>query len=124
MNRIILREVRHVGSDQQRPGRLERGSSWSEHEAQNLGWRRRWTRRQRYARSAKFVEVVKGLWDSWDDGALLFDKVAGRYFDEEKMHVLNHQGRFFKVLSRLNVARMPQGHPVMVQAGASNKVGS
>ena len=46
----------------------------------------------RYARSAEFVEVVKGLWDSWDDGALVFDKAAGRYFDEAKMHVLDHKG--------------------------------
>src|SRR5437762_2967060 len=65
--------------------------------------------------------MVKGLWDSWGGGALLFDKVAGQYFDEAKMHVLNHQGRFFKVRGPLNVACMPQGHPVIVQAGASEQ---
>ena len=65
--------------------------------------------------------MVKGLWDSWEAGALLFDKAAGRYFDEAKMHVLNHSGRFFNVRGPLNVAGMPQGHPVIVQAGASDQ---
>ena len=52
---------------------------------------------------------------------MVFDKAAGRYFDAAKMHVLNHQGRFFKVRGPLNVAGMPQGHPVIVQAGASEQ---
>ncbi len=96
-------------------------ASWSELEAQNFGLETTLDYDTRYARSAEFVEVVKGLWDSWDDGALLFDKASGRYFDEAKMHVLDHQGRFFKVRGPLNVAGMPQGHPVIVQAGASEQ---
>ena len=96
-------------------------ASWSELEAQNFGLETTLDYDTRYARSAEFVEVVKGLWDSWDDGALLFDKAAGRYFDEAKMHVLDHHGRFFKVRGPLNVACMPQGHPVIVQAGASEQ---
>jgi FMN-dependent oxidoreductase (nitrilotriacetate monooxygenase family) len=96
-------------------------ASWSEHEAQNFGLEMTLDYDTRYARSAEFVEVVKGLWDSWEDGALLFDKAAGQYFDEAKMHVLNHQGRFFRVRGPLNVAGMPQGHPVIVQAGASEQ---
>ena len=96
-------------------------ASWSEHEAQNFGLETTLDYDTRYARSAEFVEVVKGLWDSWEDGALLFDKVTGQYFDEARMHVLNHQGRFFKVRGPLNVAGMPQGHPVIVQAGASEQ---
>ncbi|MGD0429455.1 MAG: LLM class flavin-dependent oxidoreductase [Acetobacteraceae bacterium] len=96
-------------------------ASWSEHEAQNFGLETTLDYDTRYARSAEFVEVVKGLWDGWEDGALLFDKASGRYFDEAKMHVLNHHGRFFKVRGPLNVAGMPQGHPVIVQAGASEQ---
>ena len=95
--------------------------SWSEHEAQNFGLETTLDYDTRYARSAEFVDVVKGLWDGWDDGALLLDKANGRYFDEAKMHVLNHHGRFFKVRGPLNVACMPQGHPVIVQAGASEQ---
>src|ERR1700722_3319701 len=96
-------------------------ASWSEHEAQNFGLETTLDYDTRYARSAEFVEVVKGLWDSWEDGALRFDKAAGQYFDDAKMHVLNHHGRFFKVRGPLNVACMPQGHPVIVQAGASDQ---
>jgi FMN-dependent oxidoreductase (nitrilotriacetate monooxygenase family) len=96
-------------------------ASWSELEAQNFGLETTLNYDTRYARSAEFVEVVKGLWDGWEDGALLLDKASGRYFDEAKMHVLNHQGRFFKVRGPLNVASMPQGHPVIVQAGASEQ---
>ena len=96
-------------------------ASWSEYEAQNFGLETTLDYDTRYARSAEFVEVVKGLWDGWEDGALLFDKATGRYFDEAKMHVLDHQGRFFKVRGPLNVAGMPQGHPVIVQAGASEQ---
>jgi FMN-dependent oxidoreductase (nitrilotriacetate monooxygenase family) len=96
-------------------------ASWSALEAQNFGLETTLDYETRYARSAEFVEVVKGLWDSWDDGALLFDKAGGRYFDPAKMHVLDHEGRFFKVRGPLNVASMPQGHPVIVQAGASEQ---
>jgi FMN-dependent oxidoreductase (nitrilotriacetate monooxygenase family) len=96
-------------------------ASWSELEAQNFGLETTLDYETRYARSAEFVEVVKALWDSWEDDALLFDKAAGQYFDEAKMHVLNHQGRFFRVRGPLNVACMPQRHPVIVQAGASEQ---
>ena len=96
-------------------------ASWSEHEAQNFGLETTLDYDTRYARSAEFVEVVKGLWDGWEDGALLLDKASGQYFDEARMHVLNHQGRFFKVRGPLSVACMPQGHPVIVQAGASEQ---
>ena len=96
-------------------------ASWSEHEARNFGLETTLDYDTRYARAAEFVEVVQGLWDSWEFGALTLDKTTGRYFDEAKMHVLNHQGRFFKVRGPLNVAGMPQGHPVIVQAGASEQ---
>src|ERR1044072_4564241 len=96
-------------------------ASWSELEAQNFGLETTLDYDTRYARSAEFVEVVKGLWDGWDDGALLFDKASGRSFADAKMHVRNYQGRFFKVRGPLNVAGMPQGHPVIVQAGASEQ---
>ena len=73
----------------------------------------------RYKRAREFVEVVKGLWDSWEDDAFLRDRATGRYFDPAKLHRLDHEGRFFKVRGPLNLARPPQGHPVIAQAGAS-----
>jgi FMN-dependent oxidoreductase (nitrilotriacetate monooxygenase family) len=73
----------------------------------------------RYERAEEFVDVVKGLWDSYEDDAFLRDKQSGVYFDVEKQHPLNHKGRFFAVRGPLNIARPPQGYPVIVQAGAS-----
>ncbi len=73
----------------------------------------------RYGRAREFVAVVKGLWDSWEDDAFLRDRATGTYFDPAKLHRLNHAGRHFKVRGPLNLARPPQGHPVICQAGAS-----
>jgi FMN-dependent oxidoreductase (nitrilotriacetate monooxygenase family) len=72
----------------------------------------------RYARAEEFVDVVRGLWDSFEDDALLHDKVGGRFFDPDKMHLLNHKGASFAVRGPLSVPRPPQGHPVIIQAGA------
>jgi FMN-dependent oxidoreductase (nitrilotriacetate monooxygenase family) len=63
--------------------------------------------------------VVTGLWDSWDDDAFVRDKASGRYYDPLKCHVLDHVGEHFRVKGPLNVARSPQGQPVIVQAGSS-----
>ena len=73
----------------------------------------------RYAMAAEYLEVVKGLWDSWDDGAVLGDKASGRFVDPARLQVLNHAGRFYQVKGPLNITRPPQGHPVILQAGAS-----
>ncbi|HTI82528.1 MAG TPA: LLM class flavin-dependent oxidoreductase [Acetobacteraceae bacterium] len=73
----------------------------------------------RYERANEFVDVVRGLWDCWDDGAIVADTATGRYIDADKVRTLDHQGRFFKVRGPLNMARSPQGHPVIIQAGGS-----
>ncbi len=73
----------------------------------------------RYERAGEFADVVRGLWDSWEDDALVLDKAQGRYFDPAKMHILNHEGPHFQVRGPLNGARPPQGHPVVFQAGSS-----
>jgi FMN-dependent oxidoreductase (nitrilotriacetate monooxygenase family) len=74
---------------------------------------------QRYERANEFVDVVRGLWDCWEDGAIVADKASGHYIDAAKVRPLNHKGRFFKVRGPLNMARCPQGHPVIIQAGGS-----
>ena len=73
----------------------------------------------RYDRAIEFAEVVNGLWDSWDEDAFIRDKESGLFFDPSKLHALNHKGKHFQVRGPLNVARSPQGRPVVVQAGAS-----
>jgi FMN-dependent oxidoreductase (nitrilotriacetate monooxygenase family) len=73
----------------------------------------------RYERAGEFLDVVKGLWDSWEDDAFVRDQASGQFFDPAKLHVLDHQGKHFQVKGPLNVARPPQGYPVLVQAGSS-----
>ena len=74
---------------------------------------------QRYQRAREFVDVVTGLWDSFADDAFIRDVNSGVYFDPEKMHILAHKGDYLSVRGPLNIARPPQGWPVIVQAGAS-----
>lgn len=74
----------------------------------------------RYRKGAEHVDVVKGLWDSWEDDAFIRDKESGVFFDRSKLHPLNHRGEFFLVDGPLNIARSRQGHPLLFQAGASD----
>ncbi|MEK7887299.1 LLM class flavin-dependent oxidoreductase [Burkholderia contaminans] len=94
-------------------------TSSSAHEARNFNRDAHFDHAERYARAEEFADVVRGLWDSWDDDAFVRDRASGRFFDPRKRHVLDHRGRFFQVRGPLNVARPPQGHPVVVQAGSS-----
>jgi len=74
---------------------------------------------ERYLRAEEFVDVVRGLWDSWEDDAFPQDQESGRFFDPAKVHYLNHVGKYFSVRGPLNIPRSPQGWPIIVQAGAS-----
>ncbi|QBD74540.1 LLM class flavin-dependent oxidoreductase [Ktedonosporobacter rubrisoli] len=94
-------------------------TSASEAEAHNFNRETHMEHGLRYERAQEFLQVVKGLWDSWDDDAFVRDKASGLYFEPDKLHVLNHKGKHFSVKGPLNVARPPQGYPVIVQAGAS-----
>ncbi|MBO9598036.1 MAG: LLM class flavin-dependent oxidoreductase [Cohnella sp.] len=73
----------------------------------------------RYRIAEEFLEVARGLWDSWEDDAFVRDKASGVFFDPAKMHRLDHKGEFFSVQGPLNIARSKQGHPVIFQAGSS-----
>ncbi|WP_123041524.1 LLM class flavin-dependent oxidoreductase [Cohnella candidum] len=77
------------------------------------------THDERYQIAEEYLEVTRGLWDSWEDDAFVRDKEAGVFFEPSKMHRLNHKGRYFSVEGPLNIARSKQGHPVIFQAGSS-----
>ncbi|GGF82496.1 monooxygenase [Azorhizobium oxalatiphilum] len=94
-------------------------TSSSESEAHNFNLETHISHPDRYDRAREFMSVVKGLWNTWEDDAFLRDKADGAYFDPAKFHLLDHRGKHFRVKGPLNVARSPQGHPVVVQAGAS-----
>ena len=75
----------------------------------------------RYDRADEFMEVVLGHWDSWEDGSLIIDKKSGRFADPTKVKRLDHKGAFFKSRGPFTVPRSQQGHPVVIQAGASGR---
>ena len=73
----------------------------------------------RHARAREFLDVVRGLCDSWDDDAFMRDKATGQYFDRSKFHVLDYQGDYFRVRGPLDTARPPQGQVPIITAGSS-----
>jgi alkanesulfonate monooxygenase len=95
-------------------------TSNNEAEAFNYNRDQHFAHADRYDRAVEFAEVVTGLWDSWEDDAFTRNQDSGVFFDPSKLHTLNHRGKHFSVRGPLNVARSPQGRPVLVQAGASD----
>jgi FMN-dependent oxidoreductase (nitrilotriacetate monooxygenase family) len=73
----------------------------------------------RYEIAGEFVDVVRGLWDSWEDGAVVADRASGVFLDKSKIRPLDHKGRFYSVKGPINIERSPQGQPVIIQAGGS-----
>ncbi len=88
--------------------------------AENFGTAKHPPQEERYAIAHEFMDVIRGLWDSWEEDALVMDKASGKFIDADKLHVLNHHGKFFNVKGPLNITRPPQGYPVFMQAGASD----
>jgi FMN-dependent oxidoreductase (nitrilotriacetate monooxygenase family) len=87
--------------------------------ARNFGLDGQPAHAERYERAAEFVEVSRKLWDSWEDDAVVADVSSGVHARSDRVHAVEHAGRFFRVRGPLNVPRPPQGHPVLVQAGSS-----
>lgn len=94
-------------------------TSVSDSEARNFGRDAHLDHAARYARADEFIDVVRKLWDSWEEGAIAPDKATGRFADETRVHTVNHDGPHFRVRGPLNIERPPQGHPVVIQAGVS-----
>ncbi len=88
--------------------------------ARNFGQDKLAPHDQRYERASEFVDVVQKLWDTWEDDAWIRDRARGQIFEPSKQHVLDHDGKFFKLHGALNIERAPQGQPVIIQAGASS----
>lgn len=78
-------------------------------------------RGDRYERSREFVDICKGLWDSWAADAFVEDKSTGRFLDPSRVRELNHRGKHFAIKGPLNVSRSPQGWPVLFLAGQSEE---
>ncbi|MGY3604200.1 MULTISPECIES: LLM class flavin-dependent oxidoreductase [unclassified Bradyrhizobium] len=96
-------------------------TSMNDGEALNFGLESHLSHDQRYDRADEFMELISKLWDSWDEGALQLDQAKGLYADPAKVHYVNHVGTYFKSRGPLNIPRGPQGRPVIIQAGASDR---
>ena len=87
--------------------------------AGNYGREEHFPHAVRYRRAKEHLDVVRGLWDSYEDDAFPRDRAKGVFLDKSKQHALNHHGEFFSVAGPLNISRSRQGHPVIFQAGGS-----
>lgn len=96
-------------------------TSLNNSEAANFGRTEHLPHDQRYERADEFMEVVLGLWNSWDADALVVNKDTGLFADPAKVHALNHKGKYFSARGPLSVPPSPQGHPVLIQAGQSGR---
>lgn len=95
-------------------------TSASDYVARNYGHAKLPPHALRYERAHEFVDLVTTLWDSWDDDAFICDRKSGLFYEPSRQHAVHHEGKFFKVDGALNIARSPQGRPVIIQAGASD----
>ena len=95
-------------------------TSWLAAAARNFGGSGQVSHADRYARGEEFMTVVKALWDSWAEDAIVDDRAGGRYARADRIRPINHHGDFYQVAGPLNLPRCPQGRPVLVQAGSSD----
>ena len=96
-------------------------TSLNDAEAHNFGRARHEEHETRYDQADEFVEIVTGLWQTWEDGALLLDRAQERFADPTRVHRLDYQGQWFQAQGPLTVPRTPQGRPVLIQAGQSQR---
>jgi alkanesulfonate monooxygenase SsuD/methylene tetrahydromethanopterin reductase-like flavin-dependent oxidoreductase (luciferase family) len=75
-----------------------------------------------FEEAADAVEVVRRLWDSWEDDAIIKDQATGRYIDRDKLHYVDFEGRFFNVKGPSIVPRPPQGNPLIAALAHSQRV--
>jgi len=90
-------------------------------EAQNAGMDQLPPREERYDRGDEVLEACFALWNSWDEDAFVLDKASGVFADPAKVHYANYEGRWVKTRGPLSIPRSPQGHPVIMQAGSSDR---
>lgn len=84
------------------------------HEAAHFGRRADLAADDLFAEAADYVEVVRRLWDSWEDGAEIRDVATGRFVDRDKLHYIDFKGRWFNVKGPSITPRPPQGQPPVV----------
>ncbi len=90
-------------------------------EARNAGLAELPPRGERYDRADEVLEACFALWDGWEPDAFVLDKQAGILADPAKVHYANYEGRWVRTRGPLSIPRSPQGRPVIMQAGSSDR---
>ncbi|WP_207842316.1 LLM class flavin-dependent oxidoreductase [Williamsia soli] len=70
-----------------------------------------------FEEAGDYAEVLRRLWDSWEDDAEIRDKASGRFVDRDKLHYIDFEGRFFGVRGPSITPRPPQGQPIIAALG-------
>ncbi len=96
-------------------------TSVNDGEAQNMGRDVHLAHDPRYDRADEFMEIVLSCWDAWEDDALVVDKQSGLFANPDKVHQLDYRGKYLRSHGTFTVPRSPQGHPVVIQAGSSDR---
>ena len=87
--------------------------------ASNFGWTTVHSDADRSAAAGEFIDILRGLWDSWEDDAFVSDAESGRLIDATRLHPLGYVGAYRASTGPLNVIRPPQGHPPIAVVGGS-----
>jgi len=90
-------------------------------EARNAGLDELPPREERYDRADEMLEACFALWNGWEENAFVLDKKNGVLADPSKVHYANYEGRWIRTRGPLSIPRSPQGHPVIMQAGSSDR---
>ena len=90
-------------------------------EARNFGMDELPPRELRYDMADEFVEACCALWDCWGEDTLLLDRESGRLVDASKVRYADYAGKWIKTRGPLTIPRCPQGRPVIMQAGSSDR---
>ena len=75
----------------------------------------------RFDEAADYVEVLRRLWDSWEDDAEIRDVATGRFVDRDKLHYIDFEGRWFSVKGPSITPRPPQGQPIVAALGHADR---
>ncbi|MEK4040873.1 NtaA/DmoA family FMN-dependent monooxygenase [Paenibacillus sp. FSL L8-0493] len=75
---------------------------------------------ERYAKAMEFTDVVRKLWESFPNEAIVIDRQSGMFSDKDKVTAINHSGEFFSVKGPLTFPAHKSGTPPLFQAGASD----
>ena len=90
-----------------------------QNEAANWSYEEMIEHDERYVRAREHMQVACALWDSVEKDAIIFDKASGMFADPQKVHLINHKGKYFNVRGPLPIIASPQHRPAMIQAGQS-----